>query len=89
MRTPKIRTAPTKEVKTKTRDSVPETAKPECLKTANIRKTPAKKSKFFSVSPRNKKGTSASKEKVNDGSKDSTKLAWFDLDSVYGFGPED
>ncbi|GFS00535.1 synaptonemal complex protein 1-like [Elysia marginata] len=81
-KTPKIRTAPIK----RTDDSTVESGKFESLKAANIRKTPAKKkSKFFSESPRNK--TPATKPKGSE--KDTSKMAWFDLDSVYGFGPED
>ena len=88
MKTPKIRTAPSKESKECHEDSVLEKNNFECPKAANIRKTPAKKSKFFSVSPRNKT-TASSKEKVNGALEGTSKLSWFDIDSVYGFGPED
>lgn len=84
VKTPKIRTAPVKEVLGPWADDLTlESKKAESVKAANVRKTPArKKSKFFSESPRHK-------AKLKETMKDTSKIAWFDLDSVYGFGPED
>ncbi|ESO87405.1 hypothetical protein LOTGIDRAFT_235081 [Lottia gigantea] len=61
--------------------------KKEIMAGSNMRKTPSKqtKAKFFSVSPKQRK-EAASKARKSDKVED---MAWFDLDSVFGFGPED
>ncbi|KAL5009725.1 hypothetical protein ScPMuIL_012030 [Solemya velum] len=50
-------------------------------KILNVRKTPSKThGKFFKNSP---------KERMKKPKSDETETSWFDLDSVFGFGPED
>lgn len=52
-------------------------------KSANVRKTPNKApGKFFKNSPKDR----PTKTKKSKGKEETS---WFDLDSVFGFGPED